>query len=93
MRLLPQGSLTDGRLVTLHAQFLDGRSLHQFVITDEFFTPLLKVKLVSLLNGRMAYLDRSLAVDGVRRLRPPMIGSFLLVPLSSPGCNNKFLNF
>ena len=66
MRFLAQGSLAAGRLVTLHPQFLDGRSLHQLVVTDELVAPLLQVELVPFLNGRLACLGRSLPVDGVR---------------------------
>jgi hypothetical protein len=66
MRLLPEGSLAARCLVALHPQFLNGRSLHQFVVTDKLVAPLLKVELVPLLNGRLACLGRSLPVDGVR---------------------------
>ena len=66
MRLLTQGSLAAGGLVTLHAQFLDGGSLHQFVIADKLVTPLLQVELIPFLNNRLACLGRSLTVNGVR---------------------------
>ena len=63
MRLLTQGSLAARGLVALHAQFLDGGSLHEFVISDKLVAPLLQVELVSFLNGRLAYLGRSLTVN------------------------------
>jgi len=62
MRLLAQGILAAGGLVTLHAQFLDGGGLHEFVVTNKLVTPLLKVELVPLLNGRLTCLGRSLTV-------------------------------
>jgi hypothetical protein len=43
MRLLAQGSLAVWGLVTLHAQFLDGGSLHEFVVTDKLVAPLLQI--------------------------------------------------
>jgi len=66
MRLLSKDSLAAGGLVTLHAQFVDGGSLHEFVIADKLVAPLLQVELVPFLNGRLACLGRSLTVNGVR---------------------------
>ena len=41
MRLLAQGSLAAGGLVNLHTQFLNGRGLHEFVVTNKLVAPLL----------------------------------------------------